>query len=126
MNDDQVVIRPVGVVGILAFRRELALDRRAIERVNAIGRDDLPDLKVRLLGTGMPGLQAGLFANGHGCCFVLLGRADRFLRIDTGSGTIRCTVIQVRDPDLLAATLGGSADLRMSQRTHVMPWPAGP
>jgi hypothetical protein len=105
-SGDQVVVRPIGVARLLAFRREFRLDRPAIQHVAAIGRDGLPHFGVRLLGTGMPGLLAGMFTSTRdGRCFALVGRGDRFLRIDTGSGTVRCTVLQVRDPDLLAATL---------------------
>jgi hypothetical protein len=105
-DGEQVVVRPVGIARILAFRRELRLDGPAIRQVRAIGRDALPDPQLRLVGTGMPGLQAGTFTSSHdGICFLLVGRAERFLRIDTDRGKVRCTVVQVRDPDLLAASL---------------------
>jgi len=108
-DGDQMVVRPIGLARILAFRRDLRLDTAAIQRVTAIDRDAMPDLRVRLLGTGMPGLKAGMFTGDDGRCFVLAGRAGRFLRIDTGAGPVRYTVVQVRNPDLLATTLGGGS-----------------
>jgi len=77
--------------------------------VRPIGRDALPDPQLRLVGTGMPGLQAGTFTSSHdGISFLLVGRAERFLRIDADRGKVRCTVVQVRDPDLLVASLPGA------------------
>jgi hypothetical protein len=108
VDGEQVVVRPIGMARILAFRRELRVDGPAIRQVRAIGRDALPDPQLRLVGTGMPGLQAGTFTSSHdGICFLLVGRAERFLRIDTDRGKIRCTVVQVRDPDLLVASFRG-------------------
>jgi|SRR5450755_1583947 hypothetical protein len=103
----QVVIRPAGMVRVLAFRRVVRLDQSAIRQATAISRNELPAPRLRLLGTGMPGLQAGMFTTtgDKGICFLLVGRAQRFLRIDTDRGNVRLAVIQVRDPDLLAATL---------------------
>jgi len=39
---------------------------------------------------------------------VLVGRAERFLRIDTDRGKIRRTLVQMRDPDTLAASVLGA------------------
>jgi hypothetical protein len=115
IDGEQVVVRPIGMARVLAFRRELRLDQSAVRHVTAIGRDRMPDAQLRLLGTGMPGLLAGMFTSSHdGVCFLLVGRAQRLLRIDTDRGRVRCTVIQVRDPDGLAASWPG--DIR----------PAGP
>jgi hypothetical protein len=108
INAERMVIRPIGMARILAFRRELRIDQHAIRQVTAIGRNALPDAQLRLLGTGMPGLLAGTFTSTHdGVCFLLVGRAERFLRIDANIGKINCTVVQVRDPDLLVTNWQG-------------------
>jgi hypothetical protein len=79
----------------------------AITRVPGIDRSDLPELGLRLLGTGMPNLQAGKFTttNETGLIFCLIGRAPRFLQVNIGRGDIRYLVVQVSDPDSLAAEL---------------------
>lgn len=43
--------------------------------------------------------------NQTGIVFMLVGRGQRFLRVDLGSGKIRYLVIQVSDPDQAAAEL---------------------
>ncbi len=95
-------------VALAAFRRKLRFERDAITRVAAIDRSDLPELGLRLLGTGMPNLQAGKFTTTNQTGLIslrLIGRASRFLQVNIGRGNIRYLVVQVSDPDSLAAEL---------------------
>ena len=107
IEGDQLVIRRRGMVRILAFHRSLRLDRTAIRHVAVIDRAGIPPLGLRIRASGMPGLQAGMFSsdNQTGIVFMLAGRAHKFLRVDLGRGKIRYLVVQVADPDSLAAEL---------------------
>ncbi|MDQ2813864.1 MAG: hypothetical protein M3Z75_18845 [Actinomycetota bacterium] len=102
-----LVVRLPWMATLVAFRRKLRFEQAAIKRVAAVDRSDLPRLGLRLRGTGTPHLQAGRFAttNQTGLIFCLMGRAKRFLRVDFDRGDIRYLVVQVSDPDSLAAEL---------------------
>lgn len=102
----EVRIIPLGVMRRLAFKNELRLDRRAIRRALVVNRSELPSRGLRTLGTGMPGLAAGRYRSGKsGGSFWLAGRAPRLLLIDMDNGPLDSVVLQVRDPDQLAAQL---------------------
>jgi hypothetical protein len=102
-----LVVRLPWMATLVAFRRKLRFEQAAIKRVTAADRSDLPQLGLRLGGTGTPNLQAGRFAttNQTGLIFCLIGRAQRFLQIDFDRGDIRYLVVQVSDPDSLATEL---------------------
>jgi hypothetical protein len=107
IEDGYIVVRPLGLAKVLAFRRKLCFDQTSIRRAEAVSRSGLPGLGLRLRGTGMKNLQAGNFAstNQTGIIFCLIGRADKFLRIDLGRGKIRYAALQVKNPEILAARL---------------------
>lgn len=104
--NDEVNIVPLGLMRRLAFNSGFQLDRRAIRRAVAVQRSELPSRGVRTFGTGMPGLSAGRYRSGKsGSSFWLVGVAPRLLLIDMENGPLDYVVLQVRDPDQLAAQL---------------------
>lgn len=111
IEEDRLMIRPRDMARILAFHRSLRLDRTAIRHVAVIDRGGIPALGLRIRGTGMPGLQAGMFSSSNqtGIVFMLVGRAQKLVRIDLGRGKIRYLVVQVADPDSLAAQVRASS-----------------
>jgi hypothetical protein len=107
IEGDRLMVRPRGMARLMAFHRSLRLDRTAIRQVAVIDRGGIPALGLRIRATGMPGLQAGMFSSSNqtGIVFMLVGRADKLVRIDLSLGKIRYLVVQVADPDSLAAQL---------------------
>jgi len=110
IEGEYLVVHPLAMAKVFAFRGKLRFERTAIRSVKAVDRDDYPPLGLRLAGTGLPYLLAGRFTttNQTGLVFCLAGRARRFIQIDLDRGNIRYLVIQVRDPDSLAAELAAS------------------
>jgi hypothetical protein len=100
IGNDYVIVRPLGLAKVAAFRRKLCFDRAAIRRAEAGSRSGLPVPGLRLRGTGMKNLQAGILAstNRTGIIFCLTGRAEKFLRVNFGRGKIRYLALQVKNP----------------------------
>lgn len=107
IEGEYLVVRLPWPAALAAFRRKLRFERDAIKRVAAIDRGNLPRLGLRLRGTGTRNLQAGRFTttNQTGLIFCLVGCAHRFLQINFDRGDIRYLVVQVSDPDSVAAEL---------------------
>lgn len=105
----EIRIVPRGVLRLLSFRRELVLDRLALRRAAVVTCASLPPAGLRSPGLAIPGLRAGTYECPEATSYWLVGRAARVLRLDFADGPIGYVVVQVRDPDGLAALLGGDA-----------------
>ncbi|MFY9932609.1 MAG: hypothetical protein WAK82_31875 [Streptosporangiaceae bacterium] len=96
----------LGVV-VLALAAGLMLSARLVSRRPDLAQVAVEGAYLAVRPRGTKNLQAGMFAtdNQTGIVFMLVGRGQRFLRVDLGSGKIRYLVIQVSDPDQAAAEL---------------------
>jgi hypothetical protein len=106
MTGEAVRIVPRGVLRLLSFRRELVLARSQLRQVTVAAVADLPPGGLRSPGLAVPGLRAGTYRAPDSVSYWLVGRASRVVRIDVAGGPVDYVLIQVRDPEALAALLG--------------------
>lgn len=109
VTGEAVRIVPRGVLRLLSFRRELVLARSQLRQVTVAACADLPPGGLRSPGLAVPGLRAGTYRGPDSVSYWLVGRAARVVRIDVAGGPVDYVLIQVRDPEALAALLAAGA-----------------
>ena len=107
-----VRIVPWGVLRLLSFRRELVLDLAQVTAVSVAVCAELPPAGLRSPGLAVPGLRAGTYRCPEATSYWLVGRSARVVRIDLDGGPVDYALLQVRDPEGLAARLGAGSALR--------------
>jgi len=112
LTGDSVRIVPWGVLRLLSFRRELVLDLSQVASVSVALCAELPPAGLRSPGLAVPGLRAGTYRCPEATSYWLVGRAARAVRIDAAGGPVDYVLLQVRDPEALAARLGAGRALR--------------
>lgn len=103
---ETVRIVPRGLLRLLSFRPALLVASGQLREVSAISCAELPPAGLRSPALAVPGLRAGTYRRPEATSYWLVGRAARVVRIDLADGPVDYVVIQVRDPDALAALLG--------------------
>lgn len=109
---DVIRIVPRGVLRWLSFRPALVLRQEWVRGAGAVACAELPPAGLRSPGLAVPGLRAGTYRCPEATSYWLVGRAPRVLRLDLAGGPLDYVVLQVRDPDGLAAQLGAGRVLR--------------
>ena len=112
LTGNAVRIVPRGVLRLLSFRRELILDLAQVTRVSVAVCRELPPAGLRSPGLAVPGLRAGTYRCPEATSYWLVGRSARVVRIDLAGGPVDYVLVQVRDPEGLAALLGAGSALR--------------
>ena len=112
LTGDSVRIVPRGVLRVLSFRRELVLRQEWVRRVSVAVCAELPPAGLRSPGLAVPGLRAGTYRCPEAASYWLVGRSARVVRIDLDGGPVDYVLLQVRDPEGLAARLGAGSVLR--------------
>jgi hypothetical protein len=112
LTGDSVRIVPRGVLRVLSFRRELVLELARVASASVVTCAELPPAGLRSPGLAVPGLRAGTYRCPEATSYWLVGRAARVVRIDLAGGPVNYLVLQVRDPDAVAARLGAGRALR--------------
>ncbi len=112
LTGNSVRIVPRGVLRLLSFRRELVLDLAGVTGVSVATCAELPPAGLRSPGLAVPGLRAGTYRCPEATSYWLVGRSARVVRIDLAGGPLDYVLVQVRDPDVLAARLGAGSALR--------------
>lgn len=107
MTGDTVRIVPLGILRLLSFRSELVLERCGLGAARVAACAELPAAGLRSPALAVPGLRAGTYRCPEATSYWLVGRAHRVVRLDVPGGPVDYVVLQVRDPEALAARLGG-------------------
>lgn len=103
---DSIRIEPRGVLRLLSFRPGLVLASGHLRQVSVVTCADLPPAGLRSPALAVPGLRAGTWRCPEATSYWLVGRAPRVVRVDLADAPVDYVVIQVREPDTLAALLG--------------------
>lgn len=97
---DVVVVRPRGVLAVLALRSRITLPLSDIEAVYPVEdpRERYGSPGVRLPGIWLPGLLAGTFQSRSGRSFWLVGARGTSVRMDLAHRALAYLVVDVADP----------------------------
>ena len=109
LQDDRLVVEPLRLDKLWCMRFRLAIPLSKVADVRAVPRAEVRVSGIRLPGTYFPGvITAGSYGRGERRIFCDFRRADRLLVIDCVANPVpgyRRLVLEVRDPDRVAATL---------------------
>lgn len=101
VEPDALVVRPRGVMVLLALRPRIRVELTAVEAIYPVDdpREQYGSPGMRMPGTWLPGLLAGTFQNRTARSFWLVGTGGTSVRMDLAHRSLDYLVVDVADPD---------------------------
>jgi hypothetical protein len=112
---DEVILRPKGLHRLLAFKREVRIQRSELRAVvRGVTEEARARLRrsLRLPGTSLPGLHAGSYRRaGQWAFWDVAGNGENALTLSTEGNRYAELVVDVEDPAAVAADLRRAMDV---------------